>query len=61
LVEAAGMTRHTFRQKLKAQLAADLETSGFSKEEIATLSGKHKISGHYKGSHRMHDDKEVVD
>jgi hypothetical protein len=55
------MTRHTFRQKLKAQLAADLETSGFSKDEIAALSGKHKISGHYKGSHRKHDDKEVVD
>ena len=55
LVQEAGMTKATFKQKLRAQLATDLEAAGFNKEEIAALSGKHKISGHYRGSLRKHN------
>jgi len=55
LVEESGMTKETFKQKLQAQLAIDLEAAGFTNEEIAALSGKHRISGHYKGSLKKHN------
>lgn len=47
LINNAGLTRKTYRQKLKAQLTSELEAQGYTQDQI-TIAFQHRVIHHLR-------------
>ncbi len=51
LISNAGLTKKSYRQKLKSQLTTDLESKGYSQDQI-TIALQQKLINHLRHHHK---------